>query len=114
MAVRKKRAHFLPTPRPVLLQDYSEAELWALRACYRGEATPQQQKDAIEFLVRRVCATLDLPYRPESQRDTDFALGKMFVGQTIIFLCRDAPSKVDEDQRAARQQQEQEQNPAGG
>jgi hypothetical protein len=102
VAARKKREQVLPKRFPLERPDYTEAELWALRAVHRGEANPAQQKAAIDYLIRRVCETFDMPYRPDSQRDTDFALGKMFVGQSIVWLCQYAPTKVDEDERAAR------------
>ena len=101
MALKKKREEVLPKPNPLQRPDYIDAELWALRACWRGEANAAQQKLAIDTIIR-VAGTYDMPYRPASSRDTDFALGMMHVGQTLVWLLKVAPSKVDPDKVAAR------------
>ena len=75
----KKSAAWLP-PK------WELADAAALQALARGDATPEQQKRALKFVVETLCGTYDLPYRPESARDTDFACGKMFIGQQIAKL----------------------------
>lgn len=70
---------------------YEDADAAALQALGRGNATPDQQKRALDWIVTRAAATYDLPYRPggaEGARDTDFALGRMFVGQQIVKLLK--------------------------
>jgi hypothetical protein len=64
------------------------ADAHAIQRLASGEATPDQQKRALRYVVETLCATYDLPYRPESARDTDFALGRMFVGQQIVKLTK--------------------------
>ena len=58
----------------------------ALQQLAKGDATPEQQKRALRWIVETACATYDQPYRPESARDTDFACGRMFVGQQVVKL----------------------------
>jgi len=55
----------------------------AIQALFRGEADGEQQKIAVDWIVKRACGIGDWPYR-ESQRETDLMLGRQFVGQQII------------------------------
>lgn len=61
---------------------YSVADVVAFQAIEKGEASPDQQKRVVEWLVS-LTGLNDLSYRPDSQRDTDFAEGKRFVGLQI-------------------------------
>lgn len=56
----------------------------AVQAVSRGEATEHQQMLALKFIIEDVCKTYDEPYRPDSDRDTAFALGKRHTGMEII------------------------------
>lgn len=67
---------------------FSLPDAYALQALERGEATPEQQKTAIQFIVNSVCATYDMSYRHDSHRDSDFAEGKRFVGLQIVRLIK--------------------------
>lgn len=60
----------------------------AFQALQRGNATTDQQKRALEWLVKDCSQTYDLSYRPgdEGRRDTDFAEGRRFVGLQIVKL----------------------------
>lgn len=63
----------------------------ALYALAQGRAEPHQQQRAWRFIIEKLCGTYDLPYRPggaEGARDTDFAAGKMFVGQQLVKLSK--------------------------
>lgn len=55
----------------------------ALQALQRGEATPEQQKRALDAIINNFCLTYDLPYRRD-HHETDFMCGRMFVGQQIV------------------------------
>lgn len=70
----------------------------AFRACSLGEATPEQQRLAVEFLVYDVCARYDQPYRPgpDGDRDTAFACGRQWVGQQITTFVNLSPSRFVE------------------
>lgn len=68
---------------------YEDADAAALQACARGSATAEQQKRLLDWIITKACATYDFAYRPgESDRDTNIALGRMFVGQQIVKLIR--------------------------
>lgn len=60
----------------------------AIQALARGEATPDQQRRALEWIVNQACGTYEMQYRPGSARDTDFSLGRQFVGQQIVTMTK--------------------------
>ncbi len=47
-----------------------------------------QQMLALQFIIEKVCSTYDEPYRPDSERDTTFALGKRHAGMEIVKLTK--------------------------
>lgn len=55
----------------------------AIQALSRGEASEHQQKLALDWIVKELCKAHDLAFHPD-QRETDFALGKQFIGKQII------------------------------
>ena len=67
---------------------YEPADAAALQALAQGSATADQQKRALDWLVKKCCRTYDLSYRPgeEGRRDTDFAEGRRSVGLQIVTL----------------------------
>jgi hypothetical protein len=73
-----------PAAQPYLPTAWEPADVSALQALQRGEATPDQQTRALAYVIHSVCATYDLSYRPDSDRDTAFAEGKRFVGLQIV------------------------------
>lgn len=86
---------------PLIRSDYTEAEVQALRALWRGEASARQQKMALDFIML-ASGKDDVSHRPGDSHDTAFAEGKRFVGLTIVWMLFDAPSKTDPDKIAAR------------
>ena len=65
--------------------------MYAVQAVANGNASADQQKRAIAWIVGTLCGTYDLAFRPDDHggsRDTDFALGKAFVGQQIVKLLK--------------------------
>lgn len=68
---------------------YEPADAAALQALQRGNASADQQKRALKWLIESLCATYDWPYRPggpDGERDTCIALGRQFVGQHIVLM----------------------------
>lgn len=58
----------------------------ALKALGRGEARPDQQVAAMNYIIETLCGTYDLPWRPDDrggERESSFAAGRMFVGLQI-------------------------------
>jgi hypothetical protein len=72
---------------PVRPTKYENRDVMAIQSLVRGEATPEQQKQALDFIILKMCATYDEPYRPD-QRETDYALGKAHVGRELVKLTK--------------------------
>lgn len=68
------------TPPPWDLPDAS-----ALQALLRGDANEQQQKRALDWIIKSACGTYDLDYRPDA-REHAFVSGRRFVGLEIVKL----------------------------
>lgn len=75
-------------PEPWKPAPYEDADIGAIKALFRGDAEEHQQKRAIDWILFKVCGLGDQQYWPESQRDTDFALGKRFVALQIVKLSK--------------------------
>lgn len=89
-SIRKKPRRVIPTSA-CLPPEYEVADVSALQALGRGEASPDQQKRALKWLIEKAAATYDQCYRPGSEdgrRDTDFAEGRRFVGLQAVKLLR--------------------------
>jgi hypothetical protein len=67
---------------------FDPADAAAFQALSRGNATPDQQKRALDWLVKKACRTYDLSYRPgeDGRRDTDFAEGQRSIGLQVVKL----------------------------
>ncbi len=63
------------------------ADASAIKALSNGTANEDQQKRALAWILEEACALPIWPYR-ESQRETDIALGRHFVGQQIVGLLK--------------------------
>lgn len=90
------------SPHPWMPTPYTVAQAAAIRACASGAATDQQQRVAMEFIVKNLCGTYDLEYRPGSDgaRESSFAGGKRWVGLQIVklvnFTVRSEPNEQPE------------------
>lgn len=60
----------------------------AVQAVADGRADADAQQLAIKTIVEKLCATYDMSYSPDSERDSAFAEGKRFVGLQIAKLIR--------------------------
>lgn len=77
----------LATRAPWLPAEWEAADVSALQALLRGEATPDQQKRALDWIINSAAGTYELSYRPggeDGERDTCFAEGRRFVGSQIV------------------------------
>lgn len=68
----------------------------AFRALAAGTAQPQQQKLALDWLINIAAGTYDEAYRPgeEGRRDTDYALGKQYVGRQVVKMIKLNPATL--------------------
>lgn len=62
----------------------SEKVTLAIKGVASGTANEDQQKTAMSWIIKELCGTYDLSYRPQSDRDTVFSEGKRYVGLMLI------------------------------
>lgn len=86
MATTRGKIKGAPPLEPWKPPPWEPADAAAIQACAMGLASVEQQKRAIQFIVKNICGTYDLSFRPggEGDRDTAFAEGKRFVGLQIF------------------------------
>lgn len=72
-----------PKSAPYIPIDWEPADISAIQALQRGDASPDQQRRALDYIIT-LAGTYDLSYRPDSARDTDFAEGKRWVGLQVV------------------------------
>lgn len=78
-------------PEPWMPAEYEIADVAAIQAIFRGDATPDQQKRALNWVIERAAGTYDMSYIPggaDGARNTDFAEGKRFVGNSIVKMLK--------------------------
>lgn len=63
--------------------DYADAS--SLKALHAGTATAHQQQIALNWILRNAAMCKSLAFDPDSNRMTDFALGRQFVGHAIVY-----------------------------
>ncbi|MFK7944565.1 MAG: hypothetical protein AB8B85_16850 [Paracoccaceae bacterium] len=83
-------------PRAFAPAKYETADINAVQALYRGNAEPQQQQRAIEWILTHACQIKEVSYRPDGDGgygDTAFAEGRRFVGLQIMKMVT-APAKL--------------------
>lgn len=74
-----------PVP-PYLRCEWDIPTISAVQALNRGEATPEQQKMFLQWVVNHAAATYDQSFQEEGDRETAFASGRRFVGLQIVKL----------------------------
>ena len=92
--------HEDPTWRP----DYTEAEVQGIRRLFEGTADARQQRLVFDYWLR-ACGKDDRSFRrggPAAARDGDFAEGKKFMGENLIWMLKSAPTKTDPDKISTR------------
>ena len=72
--------------RPWAAPRFTKRTIHALKGLASGTADAGQQALAINWIVNDLCGSGGMPFIPDSARETDFALGKLFVGQQISKL----------------------------
>lgn len=80
--------------RPV---DYTQADIYALKALQEGKADPAQQRRALDWIVNTAAGTYELSFRSDAdggERETAFAEGRRFVGLQVVKLVNMSPGIV--------------------
>ena len=69
-----------------VLDDNTKAQVsMVFKSLEKGTATPEQQKLALDFLIKIGCRTYDSDWFPD-ERTSCFAAGRRYVGEQIIQL----------------------------
>lgn len=58
----------------------------AVQAMARGEATPEQQRRALDWIIKRAAMTYDVTFHPGLPDASAFAEGRRFVGLEAVKL----------------------------
>lgn len=82
---KKRKLVALPTPKANEPPAVTYAVAMAIRGLRAGTATEDQQKLALEWIVGDAAAKRHFPYH-QTDRDTAFALGRVFVAEQIVGL----------------------------
>ena len=69
------------------LPQYELADVVAIQALARGDADEHQQKRALKWIIENAAAMYEFSYYP-TDRDTNFGLGRVFVGQVIVGILK--------------------------
>ena len=86
---RRSPADALSEHAPWKPGEYDPADILALQTLARGEADAPMQRRALDFIVRMSRNDGALYFPGENgRRDTDFALGRYFVGEQIVTLLK--------------------------
>jgi hypothetical protein len=85
--VAKRREPHHPAP-------YETADIYAIQALARGEANKGQQLRALEWILDDVCGIRREQFHPESERVTDYLLGRRNVGLQIARLMQLRPKQT--------------------
>ena len=80
---------------------FTTSDVTSMQALAGGVANEGQQRRALDWILKDACGLPLWPYR-ESQRETDIALGRQFVGQQIMGLL-----KINATQLKQREQQKE-------
>jgi hypothetical protein len=89
----------IDVPPPYAPADFIPADVSALQALERGDATPEQQRRALKWIIEQAAMTYDLSYRTDT-RDHAFAAGRAFTGQQVVRMLKfnlEAIVKAHED-----------------
>ena len=88
--------------RPYAPAEYEAQHVSAVQMLERGECPPHLQKQALDFMINRVCATYDQSYFGNAN-DTIFREGRRFCGNTLVKML-----KIDAKQMRNKQEPREE------
>ena len=76
---------------PWLPPEYEPADVAAIQALARGNASMDQQKRALAWFIEKAAGAYEMSYRPggiEGDRDSAFAEGRRFVGNQVVKMIK--------------------------
>jgi hypothetical protein len=96
-------SHYEPMIRPDKWPRWEKPDAAAMRALFNGVATSEQQKRAVDWIIYASSQAYGNPYREFSDRATYMFMGRMGVGQDMIYLAKLAATILDVDRMALYQ-----------
>ena len=84
-----KREQWHPPP-------YEKEHIRAIQALAQGNATEQDQRTALDWIINIAAATYDEPFRPGQPDVRDYMLGRRSVGLAIVKLTKLKPEVFEE------------------
>lgn len=75
-----------PVSPAIAPPEWSDADVYALKALQQGNANEAQQRRALVWIITGAARTYDVSFHPASDRETSFAEGRRFVGLQIVKL----------------------------
>lgn len=95
----KAKLDSVNSEKPWVPPKWKKPDVAALQALLRGEATPDQQIRAINYIVVALCGVNEMSFRagPDGERETAFAEGRRFVGHRITTMTKIPLSKIKEE-----------------
>lgn len=79
---------------PIPPADFEKPDASAIQALERGDATPDQQKRALNWIIFHACQTYDFCTNPESDRLSAIFDGRRYAGLQIIKILKINISKM--------------------
>lgn len=73
-------------PPPYFRFDWDVPDAAALQALQRGTADADQQKRALDWIIRNGAATYQETFQPDGERHSSFMQGRRAVGLKIVEL----------------------------
>lgn len=74
-------------PAPWAPPAYELSDATSLQALARGDASEDQQRRALKWIIENAAGTYDLEYRKDA-RDHAFVSGRRFVGLQIVKMLK--------------------------
>jgi hypothetical protein len=87
------KASVLPKASPLAVPDLDIADRAAIKAVYRGDATPEMQQRAFDCILKKICLLGGIVFSEKGNDITNFMAGRRFPAVFLIDIIRtDSPS----------------------
>lgn len=81
--------------------EWEPADAAALQALQRGDASPEQQKRALDWFITHAAGTYNVSFIPGTPEATAFMEGRRYAGLKVITLLKVIPSAFTKDRNNA-------------
>ncbi len=84
--LKKTPRKLVPAPQLAANQpaDFDPADVAAIQHLMAGDATPEQQRRGMEWIINKASRAFDNTWFSGNQHDSSFLAGRAFVGQQIL------------------------------